>query len=111
MTWINYFSGQDSDSSPSTKPGAHFSSRGHSVHDMKVSILEKVHSHDELLREEWESMFIRDFKGDLNKACGAHFSLRGHTVHGMKVSILEKVHSDDELLREERESMFIRDFN
>ena len=24
--------------------GAHFSSRGHSVHDMKVSILEKVHS-------------------------------------------------------------------
>ena len=78
---------------------------------MKVSILEKVHSDDELLREEWESMFIRDFKRDLNKACGAHFSLRGHTVHGMKVSILEKIHSDDELLREERESMFIRDFN
>ena len=41
--------------------GAHFSSRGHSVHDMKVSILEKVHSDDELLREERESMFIRDF--------------------------------------------------
>ena len=41
--------------------GAHFSSRGHSVHDMKVSILEKVHSIDELLREERESMFIRKF--------------------------------------------------
>ena len=41
--------------------GAHFSSRGHSDHDMKVSILEKVHSDDELLREERESMFIRDF--------------------------------------------------
>jgi len=41
--------------------GAHFSSRGHSVHDMKVSILEKVHSNDELLRVERESMFIRDF--------------------------------------------------
>ena len=41
--------------------GAHFSSKGHSVHDMSVSIIEKVHSPDELLREERESMFIKKF--------------------------------------------------
>ena len=79
---------------------AHFSSRGHSVHDMKVSILEKVHSDDELLREERESMFIRDFKRDLNKACGAHFSLRGHTVHGMKISILGRGKKGNQCLSE-----------
>ena len=36
--------------------GWHFNKKGHSVHDMMVSILEKVHTRDELQREERESM-------------------------------------------------------
>ena len=46
--------------------------KGHSVHDMKVTVIEKVHSHDEVLREERESMYIKNFntkyKG-INRIC------------------------------------------
>ena len=41
--------------------GWHFNKKGHSVHDMKVSILEKVHTRDDLQREERESMYISLF--------------------------------------------------
>ena len=41
--------------------GAHFNLPGHSVSEMKVSILEKVHSLDPLVRKEREELFIRKF--------------------------------------------------
>ena len=41
--------------------GWHFNKKGHTVHDMVVSILEKVHTSDKLQREERENMFIREF--------------------------------------------------
>ena len=41
--------------------GRHFNSRGHSISDMTVVIVEKVFSEDRLLREERESHFIREF--------------------------------------------------
>ena len=41
--------------------GAHFNLPGHSVSDMKVTILEKVHSMDPLVRKEREELFIRKF--------------------------------------------------
>jgi len=41
--------------------GRHFNSRGHSISDMSVVIVEKVFSEDRLLREERESDFIRLF--------------------------------------------------
>ena len=41
--------------------GWHFNKKGHSVSDMKVSILEKVFSSDETLRLERESHFIKMF--------------------------------------------------
>ena len=40
---------------------SHFNSRGHSISDMSVVIVEKVYSEDRLLREERESHFIREF--------------------------------------------------
>ena len=42
--------------------GAHFNLPGHSASDMKVTILEKVHSMDPLVRKEREELFIRKFK-------------------------------------------------
>ena len=41
--------------------GAHFNSKGHSVSDMEVTVLEKIYSHDEGIRKERESMFIKEF--------------------------------------------------
>ena len=41
--------------------GRHFNSRGHKLSDMCATILEKVYSTDDLLREERESMGIRKF--------------------------------------------------
>ena len=41
--------------------GRHFNSRGHSISDMTVVIVEKVYSEDEILRKERESHFIRKF--------------------------------------------------
>ena len=41
--------------------GAHFNLPGHSVSDMTVTILEKVHSMDPLVRKEREELFIRKF--------------------------------------------------
>ena len=50
--------------------GYHFNLPGHSVSDMRVTILEKIHSSDPLVRKEREEMFIRQlntkYKG-LNK--------------------------------------------
>ena len=49
---------------------AHFNLPGHSVADMKVTILEKVYSIDGMIRQQREKMFIADlntkYKG-LNK--------------------------------------------
>ena len=39
--------------------GWHFNKKGHSVHDMKVTVVEKVHSKDGRLRIERESMYIK----------------------------------------------------
>ena len=39
--------------------GEHFNLRGHTVSDMQVSIIEKVHSTDEMVRTERESMYIK----------------------------------------------------
>ena len=41
--------------------GAHFNLLGHSITDMRVTILEKVHSMDPLVRKEREELFIRKF--------------------------------------------------
>ena len=41
--------------------GLHFNLPGHSVSDMKVTILEKVHSQDPLVRKEREELYIRKF--------------------------------------------------
>ena len=42
--------------------GRHFNSRGHSISDMSVVIVEKVYKfEDRLLREERESHYIREF--------------------------------------------------
>ena len=41
--------------------GAHYNTPGHSVSDMQVSILEKVHNTDPLIRKEREELFIRKF--------------------------------------------------
>ena len=41
--------------------GFHFNLPGHSVSDMKVTILEKVHSLDLLMRKEREDLYIRKF--------------------------------------------------
>ena len=41
--------------------GLHFNLPGHSVSDMKVTILEKVHSLDPLVRKEREELYIRKF--------------------------------------------------
>ena len=52
--------------------GWHFNKKGHSVHDMVVSILEKVHTSDDLEREERESMYIRKFNTKyrgINRLC------------------------------------------
>lgn len=41
--------------------GWHFNKKGHGLHHMRVTILEKVHSSDEFIRLERESMFIKQF--------------------------------------------------
>ena len=41
--------------------GAHYNTPGHSVSDMQVSIIEKVHNTDPLIRKEREELFIRKF--------------------------------------------------
>ena len=41
--------------------GRHFNSRGHSISDMSVVIVEKVFSEDTILRKERESEYIRKF--------------------------------------------------
>ena len=50
--------------------GAHYNTPGHSLSDMQVSVVEKVHSNDPLVRKEREDQFIRKlntkYKG-LNK--------------------------------------------
>ena len=59
VAYVKVFSSEIFSRDFSKASGAHFSSRGHSVYDISVSMIEKVHSPDELLREEWESMFIK----------------------------------------------------
>ena len=39
--------------------GEHFNLPGHTVSDMNVTIVEKVYSRDQMVREERESMFIK----------------------------------------------------
>ena len=41
--------------------GAHYNIPGHRVGDMKVTIIEKVHSMDPLVRKEREELSIRTF--------------------------------------------------
>ena len=41
--------------------GNHFNSKGHSVSDMEVAIVEKIFSQDPLVREERESLIIKKF--------------------------------------------------
>ena len=41
--------------------GAHYNTPGHSVSDMRVTILEKVFSSDPLIRKEREELFIRKY--------------------------------------------------
>ena len=41
--------------------GAHLNIPGHRVSNMKVTIIEKVHSMDPLVRKEREELFIRKF--------------------------------------------------
>ena len=51
--------------------GKHFNQHGHSITDLKVTILEKIKKKDTLYRKERESYFIRKlntFYGGLNKA-------------------------------------------
>ena len=55
--------------------GEHFNSKGHSVADMEVTILEKIFSRDPQVRKERESLFIKKFNSKhkgLNKnlRCG-----------------------------------------
>ena len=45
--------------------GLHFNLPGHSVSDMKVTILEKVHSQDPLVRKEIEELYIRKFNTNI----------------------------------------------
>ena len=50
--------------------GEHFNSAGHSIHDMRVTVIEKVFKDSKIYRETRESMFIRDFESEhkgLNK--------------------------------------------
>ena len=41
--------------------GAHFNLPGHSISEMRVVIIEKVHSLDPLVRKEREELYIRKF--------------------------------------------------
>ena len=41
--------------------GLHFNLPGHSISDMKVTIIEKVHSLAPLVRKEREELYIRKF--------------------------------------------------
>ena len=45
--------------------GEHFNLDGHFIYDMKVKVIEKVHKTDRATREIRESMFIADFKSEL----------------------------------------------
>ena len=50
--------------------GEHFNSAGHSIHDMRITVIEKVFKDSKIFRETRESMFIRDFESEhkgLNK--------------------------------------------
>ena len=52
--------------------GEHFNQRGHSLSDMRVTILEKIYSSDPNYRKERESMWIRKFNSKykgMNKNC------------------------------------------
>ena len=52
--------------------GEHFNQRGHSLSDMRVTILEKNYSSDPNYRKERESMWIRKFNSKykgMNKNC------------------------------------------
>ena len=51
--------------------GKHFNQHGHSITDLKVTILEQIKKKDTLYRKERESYFIRKlntFYGGLNKS-------------------------------------------
>ena len=41
--------------------GAHFNEKGHSISDMTITIVEKVHSSRDQFRKQRESMFIDNF--------------------------------------------------
>ena len=41
--------------------GLHFNSPGHSLSDLRITVLEKVRSDDDLYRKEREKYFIRKF--------------------------------------------------
>ena len=41
--------------------GWHFNLKGHSVSDMEISIVEKIHSRDENVRKEREKLYITQF--------------------------------------------------
>ena len=50
--------------------GSHFNEPGHQMSDMKITVLEKVHNRSRAVREQRESMFIREFETEykgLNK--------------------------------------------
>ena len=45
--------------------GQHFNLMGHSISDMEVSVLEKVHSQSRAIREVRESYYIQEFQTEL----------------------------------------------
>ena len=56
--------------------GAHYNTPGHSVSDMQVSVLEKVHSNDPLIiRKEREHQIIRKLNTKLKQKVKLHCNL------------------------------------
>ena len=55
--------------------GHHFNQPGHSISDMTVTIIEKVHSKDELLRKQREKLFIKKMNTRYRGSFYMHFIL------------------------------------
>ena len=46
--------------------GEHFNLDGHFIHDMRISVIEKLHKTDRATREIRESMYIQSFHSELD---------------------------------------------
>ena len=46
--------------------GEHFNSDGHFIHDLRVSVIEKLHKTDRATREVREKMYIQQFHTELD---------------------------------------------